>query len=91
MKAIAQSVRAQNRTAHHSAISFLEETVENKPALVVQALLGTPELATGIRNFDYLVDQLLKHGFRDGLMKLAEAPSLRSRERSVLVNRLQVA
>ena len=90
-QATTQTVRAQNHVARQSAIDFLAETAERQPSKVVGVLLVSPELTAGLKDFDFLVDKLLRGGQRDKLMLLAEAPALRQRERKVLVDRLLVA
>ena len=91
MKQAMQTQRAQEHVARESARNTVLEVAERNPQLLAQRLVASPELTQGLRDFDYLVDVLLKGGQRELLMQLAEATTLRSKERKILVTKLLVA
>lgn len=86
----AHTVRSLEHKAREAARNHLVHTAETQPALMATHLVKQPELSNGLRDFDYIVEALIKGGQRDAMMRLAESRLLSSRTRTVLVSKLLI-
>ncbi len=84
------TVRALEHAAREAARSAVALAAESHPALMASRLVEHPELSNGLKDFDYIVEALIKGGQRDALMRLAEARVLSMRSRRVLVSKLLI-
>lgn len=85
-----QTVRSLEHAARESARSAVVEVAQTNPALVAGRLVESPELANGLKDFDFIVEALIKGGQRDAMTRLADSRVLNTRERTILVEKLLV-
>jgi len=83
-----QTVRSLEHAARESARSAVVEVAQTNPALVASRLVESPELANGLKDFDFIVETLIKGGERDAMTRLADSRVLNTRERTTLVEKL---
>ncbi len=85
-----QTVRSLEHAAREAARSAVVEVAEKHPALVASRLVESPELANGLRDFDFIVEALIRGGQRDAMTRLADSRVLKTRERTTLIEKLLI-
>lgn len=83
-----KSVRALNKAAQTAARSVVCAFAEKHPLLLATRLAETPDMANGLKDFDYIVEQLLVGGQSDLLQKMLDSRSLGIYARRVLTEKL---
>ena len=85
---LVNTVRSLEHNARESARSAIAEIAEANPKLLASRLVKSPELARGLKDFDFIAETLIKGGERDAMFSLFQSRLIGIRERTILAEKL---
>jgi hypothetical protein len=88
MKNTVRSIRSLEFQAQKAAVSAVASFAEKHPEVLAKKFLTNPELVNGLKDFDYIVECLIKGGQSDKLQALADSRSIKGRAMTTIVEKL---
>ena len=83
-----QTISALRKAAQTAARTTVGIVAEKNPELLATRLAAVPDMANGLKDFDYIVECLIKGGQRDKLTAMLDSRSLGVLARTILTEKL---